>query len=97
MGLPAVRSAVALAQHSENPYLAGRYSAARLPLTGRGAVRAMFAWLRQQIETVPPEIAVCEFRCIKSECRVADWQRCAMRIDFAPTPSTRTERLRREA
>jgi hypothetical protein len=61
-------------------------------------MQAVLAWLRRQIETVPPEIAVCEFRCRKPQCRVADWEVCSSRTAFGATnPIQLDPPARREA
>ncbi len=40
------------------------------------------------VETVPNDIALCEFDCRKTECSFGEWERCARRLRF--------ERLRQE-
>jgi hypothetical protein len=37
-------------------------------------------WFRRQVGEVPPEDAVCEFRCRRVECRSGDWERCDRRL-----------------
>jgi len=39
----------------------------------------LWAWLRNQIQEVPPELAVCEFDCREPECTVRDWRVCPLR------------------
>lgn len=37
-------------------------------------------WLRRQIGEVPPEDAVCEFRCDRHTCLLGEWARCERRL-----------------
>ena len=39
----------------------------------------MLRWLRNQIQEVPPELAVCEFECRRTDCTVRNWRVCPMR------------------
>jgi hypothetical protein len=49
----------------------------------RGLFARMSAWLRSQIQTVPPEMARCEFECRTSECDTDRFDNCERRIDYA--------------
>lgn len=39
----------------------------------------MLRWLRNQIQEVPPELAVCEFECRRTDCTVRNWRVCPLR------------------
>jgi hypothetical protein len=58
-------------------------------------------WLRRLVEEVPPEDAVCEFRCHKTACRRGEWERCLYRLRNGLPPDLSTdppqERPRRAA
>ncbi len=61
-------------------------------------MQALIAWLRKQIEPVPPDIAVCEFRCRQPQCRVTEWENCSRRAAFGVATRSNTDPpLRREA
>jgi hypothetical protein len=42
-------------------------------------VRKIISWLKRHAETVPQELAVCEFDCRKEQCRLGEWQSCERR------------------
>jgi hypothetical protein len=37
-------------------------------------------WLHRQIGEVPPDDAVCEFRCRRLQCLHGEWERCDRRL-----------------
>jgi len=39
-------------------------------------------WMRDQIQPVPRELALCEFDCRKTTCREVDWRDCKRRLAF---------------
>jgi hypothetical protein len=39
-------------------------------------MQPLVAWLRAQVQTVPPQLAVCEFDCSRSQCSYRDWDAC---------------------
>ncbi len=44
--------------------------------------RSVLQWMRDQVQPVPLEMALCEFDCRKTTCRNVDWQGCHRRIAF---------------
>jgi hypothetical protein len=40
----------------------------------------LLEWLRMPVDEVPEEIAVCEFECGRTECRLGDWRCCERRL-----------------
>jgi hypothetical protein len=44
----------------------------------------MFRWLKIAVSEVPEDIAVCEFDCAETECRVGDWEHCKRRLQESP-------------
>jgi hypothetical protein len=36
-------------------------------------------WLRNQVRTIPEDMAVCEFECSKTTCTWGDWKECQRR------------------
>ena len=59
-------------------------------------VQRLFGWLQRQVEDVPADVAVCEFRCRKLDCRHGDWEMCNRRLhpglypDSASPPEANT-------
>lgn len=45
----------------------------------------MFNWLKIPVCEVPDDIAVCEFECSKTECKLGDWQCCEQRLQASPS------------
>jgi hypothetical protein len=45
-------------------------------------------WIDDQVLEVPDDIAMCEFRCHKTECRVGEWETCERRL-HGPYPELR--------
>jgi hypothetical protein len=42
---------------------------------------AILHWMGKQIvDEVPPEIAVCEFDCDKTQCTLKEWKSCPRRL-----------------
>lgn len=54
-------------------------------------------WLKQQVEDVPDDLALCEFDCRKVQCTSDEWATCERRINRAAGelfPSRSVMRLR---
>ena len=45
----------------------------------------MFEWLKVPVAEVPEDVAVCEFECTKTECRLGDWECCERRLRACAT------------
>lgn len=51
-----------------------------LPYASEG-LSPILHWLKKQIvDEVPPEIAVCEFDCEKTQCTLKEWNACPRRL-----------------
>ena len=40
----------------------------------------LFQWLKLPVTEVPDDIAVCEFECGETECRMGEWKLCERRL-----------------
>jgi hypothetical protein len=40
-------------------------------------------WLKQQVQDVPDELALCEFDCRRAQCTSDEWATCERRINRA--------------
>jgi hypothetical protein len=53
-----------------------------------GAIESLWQWLKSQfVQTVPKDIAVCEFDCRELQCLEGEWETCEKRL--AGTPQKR--------
>jgi hypothetical protein len=48
----------------------------------RSRHRNVLQWMRDQVQPVPLEMALCEFDCCKTTCTNRDWRTCQSRIAF---------------
>jgi len=48
---------------------------------------------KKPVTSVPEDIAVCEFECNETECRLGDWDRCERRLRAQAPPQRKQDQL----